>query len=606
MTQTAPPPLQRSLSRTKEGSRSRKIVGLIWRLSQELGRGVEIAEIREAYPGKPPATLTAEVHSLKRRGVIQTLGGRASHMRFGLPGSGLPGGSEEDEGEQVLAALKAAWARERRPISTREVAAELRERGSSIPDSHPNATRKRLETLAAERERGHLSRRAPQVRRIAKELSAAYEASLWIPARVRWTREELPARSSADWSRTAVDEATAALGLPVDGMTLTWWADALPDGHPLRRTRPDSGVRGALSKAMRQDRRHEEGPRRLQPLQTQSTCYGGAPLRASLGPPEKAAGPVCSVLDAITMLRLADELGGLRDLGNRAEHLNCRVLREMYGRRRDVLAWAIHEAVGDADVREITRALKRYIRVKARWLEAGIISDGQRDARTRELRALKRDLSALPEALELPVPAEHPGFRVGQTSFFNLDQLDGPIESTRELAGIEEGDRRYLVGAARRFPPYDAGEKRKIGSPREVPLALVDRVDAIRELVSHLALARTAVLVEEAVFLIGHVFRDFPALLVLLDEDDMPFQVRQAVVVALGMLEFPLPFERVVIDPCDFQEVSAWVLSITLADWNGAEAHIREALSLTAGPARDVVSTALMRLDMGGALSVLG
>ncbi len=120
---------------------------------------------------------------------------------------------------------------------------------------------------------------------------------------------------------------------------------------------------------------------------------------------------------------------------------------------------------------------------------------------------------------------------------------------------------------------------------------------------NHLALARTAVLVEEAVFLMGHVFRDFLGLVSLLDRGEMPLQAKQTGVVALGTLEFPLPFERAVGDPWGFRAVAALVLSITLADWNRAEAPIRDAQGSVSGAAQDAVATALMRLERGGALS---
>lgn len=81
---------------------------------------------------------------------------------------------------------------------------------------------------------------------------------------------------------------------------------------------------------------------------------------------------------------------------------------------------------------------------------------------------------------------------------------------------------------------------------------------------------------------------------------------RQALVVALGWLGLGLDFDEAVRDSKSYDEVSPWVLSVVLAVWDSADTQRREVEGKVSGPGLEVVSTALMRLGMGGVFTVVG
>ena len=569
-----------------------------------------MAEIREGFSetGRtPPPSLTAEVHSLKRREVIQSVGGRAGHTLFALPGAGVSGDSEKDDGIQVLRALLRAWKRMMRPLSTREVMEELRRGGDDLPSGHVNGVRKRLETLARTRVRGPRRRRAPMVEEVSVASALGDSASYWVPSGADWTYDNIPPRSQADWIRRAVAAIYGETRVPVERGDVRWWYDQLAAEDPMREVVPRKSIGRAFKDTLETDENHPGEAGRLHPVRSPFTCYGGAPLRVTPSPATTLDQRVVHTLDAIETLRVADELDGIQELRSRARLLESEVLEGIAVTRESVISAGVSAAIGEEDTEVIRERLEGYYDALYAWWETSSLRESQRESRERALRARVRHHEAWDAARRLPEPTGRTPFRVGQAGLFNLDQLAEPIRSTMRMLGMGEGEGRHLISRARRFPPSNLQGEDRIGRAGEVDLALLDRVDAVSELITTMSLARAGVLVEQAELILGHTLRD-P--LILLDglRGEVPLEpmTRQALVVALGWLGFRLDFSDAVRDPASYDGVSAWVLSVVLADWDSAEERLREIQGQVRGPGLEVVSTALMRLDMGGLLTVIG
>src|SRR5690606_3815824 len=144
--------------RVRPGSRAARIVEMAAALTETLGRGATVAALRfdyeQRYGSKAPRSFTSEVHSLVRRGVMERTGGRAGHTLYAPAGSRLHvRESDQDDALLVLKALRSAYRRTGRAVSTSEVTAELRRLKLKLSTTSVNAVKKRLETLSQRRVR---------------------------------------------------------------------------------------------------------------------------------------------------------------------------------------------------------------------------------------------------------------------------------------------------------------------------------------------------------------------------------------------------------------------------------------------------------------------
>lgn len=99
------------MSSTQPGSRAHRLVQLVDALVESEDRGVTVGEIREAYQGREgepaPDSLTSEISSLKRRGVLAIVGGRPGHSLYAPADRELDlHQRQDDDGIIVLGALK--------------------------------------------------------------------------------------------------------------------------------------------------------------------------------------------------------------------------------------------------------------------------------------------------------------------------------------------------------------------------------------------------------------------------------------------------------------------------------------------------------------------
>src|SRR5688572_18287334 len=105
-------------------SRAQRLQALVATLAETLGRGATIHEIRDAWAAAEsaaaPASLTAEVGSLLRRGLVVHAGGRPGFSEYAPQGfaSRIDAARRADDVECVFQACAAAVTRLERPVTT--------------------------------------------------------------------------------------------------------------------------------------------------------------------------------------------------------------------------------------------------------------------------------------------------------------------------------------------------------------------------------------------------------------------------------------------------------------------------------------------------------
>ncbi|HKK07289.1 MAG TPA: hypothetical protein VKA44_00240, partial [Gemmatimonadota bacterium] len=336
------------MRKTKPGSRAHRLVELIRQGAERLGRGLELAEIRDAWReaegSEPPKTLTSEVSSLKRRGVLKAAGGRPGHTLYAPADmTGLKAHRADDNAVIVLEALRRGYRRLGRALSTREVAEEVEAGEREISSDHPNAVKRYLDTLERETVRGPKASRTPKVVRISAEGAAGQPSNHWLPAGAGPDDvEELEAlvapRSKADAVRQAVGRAAADLGRPVSRTELRWWLEWTGAPPVLRKALEATRAGTYLADTYRTDQGHAGEEGRLHQITTRMTCHGGAPVRWSLGPATAWQEAMCRVEDVAGAFRLPEELRSIQALERRAALLRSDVLSELADLRRRLVA----------------------------------------------------------------------------------------------------------------------------------------------------------------------------------------------------------------------------------------------------------------------------
>lgn len=356
--------------RTKPGSRADLIVRIVAKAAEAHGRGLTTGEIRTAFEkhtkSPAPRSLTSEVHSLTKRGVLEITGGRAGRSLYAPTGAGYAGREDEDDDALLVhRAVRSGFKRLRRPLSTREVAAELKRLGLSLESQSPNAVKKYLETLSRGRIRGARGFRAPRVRRVGSEAISGAPAAFWVPARSE-TSGGIAPRSAADAVRAAVGHATSELGRPVSVTELRWWMHTA-QAWPVHVGVLDRTTLGrVLADTASADRRYENHPRRLHLCPTWWTSYGGQPQRYCLGPPSEEQVIACEFTDMLEVLRPADELESIAGLRRRAEGIGSKPLMAVAQMREELLngLFADWDGVNKADV--FTHAVRAFAYLR-RW-----------------------------------------------------------------------------------------------------------------------------------------------------------------------------------------------------------------------------------------------
>lgn len=603
------------MAETKPGSRAHRLVTLIGAAAEERGRGISTAELRELYETetgeKAPASLTSEVSSLKRRGVLAIVGGRPGHSLYAPVGMELDSGAPvDDDALLVLAALHHGYERLGRALSTREVDTELEHVDGDFTNDHPDAVRKYLETLTQPTERGPADFREPRVRRITATSMLGQQSNHWVPAEVEAPDGELVApRSRADAAREAVQRAGEALGRPPSMQELRWWLEG-PGRDTLVAQVLEPGEAGRrLSDTARADGDHAGEPGRLQRVTTHFTCHGGQPVRWTTGELSNEARSLCELEDVLLALRVPEELRSLRGLEGLADRRRSDALHRLVATRRELLMSNLRRAAGREDWKAALEELDEVRRELELWIASTPdLSGDQRSDRHRRPRELREAIDAARGALTFIRGGDEGRevTQVGEAATVSLAELEPMLEDAGRMLGIGGRKLQQLVVEARRFPvPEEPGQER-IGQGDEQPLSVLDRVDALTEVFSALSLPRAHTLLTSAHQLLGHVFRDDDYLRdLLLDLPDEDTPTRGALAVALGLLGKTPSFGEVVSNPESVDLVRALVFGLILSEWSSSSEAMGEHVGTLRGPALRVGETALRRLEGGQPVSAI-
>lgn len=603
------------MPKTEPGSRAHTIVQVASALSLQLGRGAEVAELREAFEqttgNQAPSSFTSEVHSLKKRGLLKVVGGRASHTLL------APAGFEPDRTQRkddevllVLQALRSVYGRRGRPVSTREVEDEIDRLELPLDPNNANTVRQHLHTLCRQTTRGPRAARRPKARKITATGPSGQPTSHWAPANAEPKKKATAAaRSKAAAIRIVVGRVQEALGRPATRTEVRWWLDGPGSQDDIGRTISSRHAGRRLSDTWSWDRKAEGQAGRLHQVSTALSCHGGAPVRWSLGPPGPNGERRCHLEDLVAVLRPADESESIRRLERRSAALRSDVLRGLADTRRGLLAAVLREPLLDADPEPVVVGLLEALQTARRWTSdhEAALTEGQIEVRLRDLDARVWQLEAAQAVLRFTPAGETPLLRiVGQGGTATWEELDEALRSTCRRLGLSPRRGPTLIERARRFPIEHAPGEERFGEADEHPLSVLDRPDVMATLYELFRLPRTSALMRDAHMCLGHVLRD-DGLLRELFQDVAPgdMAVRRALIVALGLLGEPLALETAVPEPDDPEPTEAWLLSVVLSRWLDAAADVRLADRRAEGEARRTTDKALARIESAFPWSVI-
>lgn len=603
------------MSATQPGSRAHELVQLVDALVGEKDRGVTIGEIREAYEHRlnepAPGSLTSEISSLKRRGVLAIVGGRPGHSLYAPANRELdPHQRQDDDGIIVLEALKDGFARRGRPLTTREVREEIERQGQELSSDNPDAVRKRLEALARSHERGPAEFHEPQIQRISVETIGGFPSNYWLPADEEPPSEgQLPPRSEAEAVRRAVTLAVLDLGRPISRSELRWWLDWPEADDLVRRTLDPDGLGEALHSTIKSDRAVADRRGRLQEVGTEFVCHGGPDPRYATEPVDDQAASLCALEDAATALRLRAELRSLRALEGQVQGgIYPEPVIELVDTRRSLVAETLGSMMSADEPGAVIDHGREVGEILRTWIREATLTRDQAQTRRRTIRERREQLDAAESVLRFLRPDRKVECaRVGEAATATLDELDSFLDPAADLLDLPPERARGLVERVRRFPPPEMPGRERIGSGVTPPLSVLDRPEALVSVFEAFSVPRANVSLQAAHGLLGHVLRDAELLHRLLEElPDRPGDVHRSIWVALGLLGELVEPDEEHLDHASFEDVAAWVLACVLAGWEAAPNRVRELDRQTEGAARRVTDMAAARLEAGMPVSVVG
>jgi hypothetical protein len=316
----------------------------------------------------------------------------------------------------------------------------------------------------------------------------------------------------------------------------------------------------------------------------------------------------CLVEDLAVLLRPQAELHGIEDLRAEAQEIGSRVLLQIADARERALAESVARAVPPSlrsrDVLAQACALAASGReVVATWAQEVAPNRPGYPAGDGELQGLAR------------VADMWQGDGAAPEDIVTIDLTTGvAMQDFGALAGealsVSERGVQYwstVVREARRVRgPVTGGNSWDEPSDAQ---SLLDRPDAIVEILRSCHLPMISALADTAIAVLGHVVRDRDLLLRGLESLGAgETMTRQALVVALGLLGSPPPVEIAWVNPYDPDEASAYYASLALGvDDEVERVHLaREADRRAFGAAMELSERAALELESGARLSVVG
>ena len=248
--------------------------------------------------------------------------------------------------------------------------------------------------------------------------------------------------------------------------------------------------------------------------------------------------------------------------------------------RTRLLAHAWHAHAGSEPAEALALAIRAATTIAAWGSAEPRASDAVRQGRAREAGRVLADLRAGEELIDSDsTPWASPILRprgVGEAATVSLREVREFADVLAAAGELRVARLEKTYAAARRFPVRGARPSTLAGPASALSsgdrLAVVDRVDAIIELVHHLVAPRAASLVKAAAVLLGHVMRDAATvtdLLGRLNRESTPRNgaERRAVVVALGMLGAAVEAERAIPPRPAAEDGAAFLLSVLCRTW---------------------------------------
>lgn len=583
--------------------------------TSEYGRGLTVDEIRDEFKemyGEPfpeeNRPLPSFLGDLRDRGPLEISGGFFGNSLYAPSDSGLKGVHKKDDHRYMIwQALQDAYDHHGRPTSTREIRSVLKQNFPEWEPSNRAELRSTLKLFTRSRDRGYEEFREPLAQLVQRETHVGKNYNYWAPADVDVGQEiVLPPASKADATREAIQNSHAAVRRPVSRAELRRWFKWGHVASVVREKVDPERVGTRLTDTLKGDRKKRGESGRIHCVETQFTAYGGCPRRYRLGPATDRERAICRTTDALHLARLDKERRQLSALEHTVQRFEA--LSPLLEARHDLVRQFVHRQTEGFSVQEILGEIEGTTRMLLGWLND--------DERTRQDKQIweppyRRLLQGVRVAQmwEEGASLRRDGLPdwIGQAGVIGKRSVAPLLEQMADYLSLSEGQTRDRLKDVRRFPKTDTPGKERFGETGDHPLSVFDRPDAVRIVFEALPVPTASTLIAGARLILGEVLRDptplREALGKLADGQSSP---RQQLVVALGLLGERVPAEKAIPDGASHKDATAWVLGTVLADWENAQEVIDKADRNISGPAQQVTSTALTRMEQGMFVSVVG
>lgn len=602
---------------TRPGSNAHRIATTVQAETARCGHGVTVEDARVACAatGFTSSCFTAEFFALVRRGVLVAVGGRASRTEYAhaatpTPARDAAAQAPTDDAIKVLEALTSVARRLGRWVTTREVTLELRRLGLRLAATQPNAVRTLLSTLARTRSRGHTQWSAARVLRGEVAAATGAPSVLWCPVALPLPKDHDVPRSESDALRRLVQVVEAELDGPVSRQDLRWWLDAHPT-HPTATVLRAGALGRVLDFTLQADARCPASTLgRLSCVEGARSCHGGAPARYSTT--DTPHGRAVAVLeDVLAGLRPHVEVEQIAALRRRAERHHADELASFAERRWEVLRGALGPYL-ESDAEPVLVLAQRRLAARERWANTASGSDDVRSSRRVALDEASSALAALARlgrddgGVRHHATGPRPAI-AGEQGLATFLDIDPFIEAAAGELGIAVRKRATLLRRARRFPNATAEPRtRWAAGERPVDLNVLDRVDALMAVYGAVHVPRPNALLQSAHALLGSVVRDVAEVRAVAEQARTTDEALwRAAVVALGLLGVsPTGLARPASG--DSWNARAVILGTVLSDPKTAGEALMQQDPTTWFGAEDILDIAMMRLERGRLMTVVG
>jgi hypothetical protein len=614
-------------------TKSARVAAAWLRAGIALGCALRSRDIAALWPtygdGEVPRPLSKYVQLLQRAGVLKRVDerwGSSRYVHVAAPPVVEKPGATTDIVPYVLAAVEYAAQQAGRFVTTREVTDALPEVGYTGCIDKALKTRlwQTLETLASPKKAitpGAPDDSAKLQMATTKRPNGAHAERArvywWAPAAfVSAPPSSEASASPRESAMRLVQAATTVLGIPVTSHELVAyarWLHRQVDAPPSAPKMDKGEIVSALKAARLDNGGHARANRQFGVVTHQTPYTAGrlVPVRFSTTPPSAVDVRLMTALDLLTVLRPAHECSLMDALTTNAT-LGTTLAADLVAYRRAVLYRQLTNTIPATDWPGVLRHLRSTVERLYEW-HVGLPLEGPGSAAIR--RALNavdersRDLNAVEHALTwapLPVPDRFADL---------VDPLvvgTGPTLSFEQLAPLHAGLTALQRGRDGVHPVFRrarriAGtrpEGWRAGAGQAPAWERIDRVDAYAVAVNYVGAPNTTVLVADAVLLLGGVLRDARVLVRAIETAGPGDEwIERGLLVAMGLLGHTVPAARWLPRA---RLVEAGLLAVVLADPEAAQVAMRALIRDGDKATRQMISDALVQVECGEWLGLLG